>query len=239
MNVIALIPAAGTGSRIGAKTKKQYLRIGPRPILFYTLVPFERSPLISEIILAVPEEDLTFVAAEIVDRFGFKKIRKIVAGGKERQDSVRAAFEAVEGNPDLVMVHDGVRPFVSEEILEKAAAVAFEKGASVVGTPASATIKRVRNGQVEKTLTRQELWEIQTPQTFRTDWFRQAVAKAAADGFSATDDAALLEHAGFPVYLVPGSASNMKITRPEDLELAACLLKKFRFNETEGEPLEK
>jgi len=235
MNVVVLIPAAGAGSRMGAKIKKQYLRIGPWPILFYTLVPFERSPIVSEIILAVPEEDMAFVATEVVDQFGIKKVRKIVPGGKERQDSVRAAFEAVEGDPDLIMVHDGVRPFISQPLLEKAATKAFEKGASVVGIPASATIKRVQNGQVEETLVRQELWEIQTPQTFRTDWFRQAVAKAVSDGFAATDDAALLEHAGFPVSLVEGSASNIKITRPEDLELAACLLKKFGFQETNGE----
>ena len=227
MNVVALIPAAGFGSRMGAKTKKQYLRIGQRPILFYTLSQFERCDFVSEIILAVPEEDLTFVASEIVDRFRINKVRKIVAGGKERQDSVRRALEAVEGAPDLIMVHDGVRPFVTPEILEKAAQVAQQKGASVVGIPASATMKRVRDGLVQEALARQELWEIQTPQTFRTDWFRQAVARADADGFVATDDAALLEHAGFPVHIVEGNSMNVKITRPEDLKLAACLLRYF------------
>ena len=224
MNVTALIPAAGMGSRMRAQTKKQYLRVGHRPILFYTLSRFESCAFVRDILLAVPEEDLTFVASEIVDRFGFRKVQKIVSGGKERQDSVRAAFEALDGEPDLVMIHDGVRPFVTPAILKKAAEVAFKKGASVVGIPASATIKRVHKGRVEATLIRSELWEIQTPQTFRTDWFRQALEKAAASGFRATDDATLLEQAGFPVYVVEGSSFNLKITRPEDLTLAACLL---------------
>ncbi len=231
MNIVVLIPAAGFGSRMGVKTRKQYLRIGQRPILFYTLSRFEECAFVSEVILAVPEDDLTFVASEIVDRFQIRKVRKIVAGGKERQESVQRALKAVEGNPDLIMVHDGVRPFVTRGILEKAARVAFQRGASVVGIPASATIKRVRNGQVQETLARQELWEIQTPQTFRTDWFRQAVTQAASDGFVATDDAALLEHAGFPVSLVEGSTTNLKITRPEDLKLAACLLQEPEFAE--------
>ncbi|NOY77444.1 MAG: 2-C-methyl-D-erythritol 4-phosphate cytidylyltransferase, partial [Calditrichaeota bacterium] len=199
-------------------------------ILFYTLKQIEQCGEIDEIILSVPEEELTFVADEIIDRFGIQKIRKIVAGGKERQDSVRAAFEAIDVEPELVLVHDGVRPFVTQEILHRAIEETRKHGATVVGIPITATVKRVIDGKVGATLNRNELWEIQTPQTFRYDWFEQASEKAQADHFYGTDDASLLEHAGFPVYAVLGSPYNIKITHPEDLEMAELILKKFTEN---------
>jgi len=228
-NVTALIPAAGSGSRMAQKIKKQYLRIGQKPILFYTLKQIESCAKIDEIILAVPEEELTFVAEEIVDRYKIQKIRKIVAGGRERQDSVRAAFEAIDTAPELVLIHDGVRPFVTEDILVEAIRQAQQRGAAVVGIPITATVKRVINGKVGGTLDRDELWEIQTPQTFWYDWFKQAVEKAQADHFYGTDDAALLEHAGFPVFTVLGDRYNIKITHPEDLQMAELLVNKLNF----------
>ncbi|NOY78795.1 MAG: NTP transferase domain-containing protein, partial [Calditrichaeota bacterium] len=147
-HVTALIPAAGSGSRMAQDIKKQYLRIGQRPILFYTLKQIEQCGEIDEIILSVPEEELTFVADEIIDRFGIQKIRKIVAGGKERQDSVRAAFEAIDAEPELLLVHDGVRPFVTQEILHRAIEETRKHGATVVGIPITATVKRVIDGKV-------------------------------------------------------------------------------------------
>ena len=228
-SVTALIPAAGSGSRMAKEIKKQYLRIGQKPILFYTLKQIELCAEIDEIILAVPEEELTFVADEIVDRYGIQKIRKIVTGGKERQDSVRAAFEAIDRVPKLVLIHDGVRPFVTQDILIRAIRETQKLGATVVGIPITATVKRVADGKVGATLDRNELWEIQTPQTFRYDWFKQAVEKGQADRFYGTDDAALLEHAGFPVFTVLGNRYNIKITHPEDLEMAELFAKKFGF----------
>jgi len=230
-SVTALIPAAGSGSRMAQEIKKQYLRIGQRPILFYTLKQIELCREIDEIILSVPEDELTFVADEIVDRYGIQKIRKIVAGGKERQDSVRAAFEAIDQVPELVMVHDGVRPFISQEIMIRAIRETRKRGATIVGIPITATVKQVINGKVGATLNRNELWEIQTPQTFRYDWFRRAIEKAQADHFYGTDDASLLEHAHFPVYAVLGSPYNIKITHPEDLEMAELFLEKFTEND--------
>ncbi len=229
-SVTALIPAAGSGSRMAQEIKKQYLRIGQKPILFYTLKQIETCAEIDEIILAVPEEELTFVAEEIIDRYKIHKIRKIVAGGKKRQDSVRAAFEAIDAVPELVLIHDGVRPFVTQDILAQAIQQTRQRGATVVGIPVTATVKRVINGTVGTTLNRDELWEIQTPQTFRYDWFKQAVEKAQADYFYGTDDAALLEHAGFPVFTVLGNRYNIKITHPEDLGMAELFLKRFVEN---------
>ena len=228
-NVAALIPAAGSGNRMVQEIKKQYLRIGQKPILFYTLKQIERCAEIDEIILAVPEEELTFVAEEIVDRYEIRKIRKIVAGGKERQDSVRSAFEAIDTAPNLVLIHDGVRPFVTQDILERSIRETQRLGATVVGIPVTATVKRVISGKIGETLDRSDIWEIQTPQTFRYDWFKQALEKAQADHFYATDDAALLEHAGFPVFTVLGNRYNIKITHPEDLEMAELLVRKLDF----------
>ncbi|GBE26677.1 2-C-methyl-D-erythritol 4-phosphate cytidylyltransferase [bacterium BMS3Bbin03] len=226
-HVIALIPAAGSGSRMGNDIKKQYLRIGQKPILFYTLRQFDRCGAIEEIILAVPEEELAFVASEIVDRYHIHKVKKIVAGGRERQDSVRAAFNAIDNTPDLVMIHDGIRPFVTAEILINAVQKTAELGATVAGIPVAATIKRVVDGEITGTLKRDELWEIQTPQTFRFDWLKRAFEKAEAENFYATDDAGLLEHAGFTVYAIPGSRLNVKITHPDDLKLAEFLANEF------------
>jgi len=228
VKVAAVIPAAGSGRRMGSETSKQFLRIGSRPILFYTLEKFERVPEVEQVILVVREEDLMYAAQEAVDRFGIRKVNKIVAGGAERQDSVFAGLRAIEGQPDLVVIHDAVRPFVSEELIRLSIQHAARYAAVVTAVPLIGTVKRVIAGEVVETVDREQLWEIQTPQVFRYELILTAYEEAEREEFRATDDAALVERIGASVRVLVGERSNIKITTPEDLALAEFLLERTR-----------
>ena len=224
MNVIALIPAAGAGKRMGGERNKQYLEVGGRPILVHTLEVFDRCDAISEVYLIVPEDDLAF-ACEIVDGMRFSKNIKVIPGGKERQDSVRNGLNSIYGC-DMVMVHDGVRPFVTEEIIIRAIEETIKYGATTVAVPAKDTIKSVDgDGFVIETLERKKLWQIQTPQTFKYEIIKEAFDRAYADAFYGTDDAALVERLGYKVKIVEGSYQNIKITTPEDMIIAEAILR--------------
>lgn len=224
MNVIALIPAAGAGKRMGGERNKQYLEVGGRPILVHTLEVFDRCDAISEVYLIVPENDCA-LACDIIDGMRFSKNIKVVPGGKERQDSVRSGLNSIYGC-DLVMVHDGVRPFVTEEIINKAIEETIKCGATTVAVPAKDTIKSVdEDGIVIETLERKKLWQVQTPQTFKYEIMKEAFGKAYADGFYGTDDAALVERLGYKVKIVEGSYQNIKITTPEDMIIAEAILR--------------
>ena len=226
MSVVAVIPAAGSGRRMGAEVSKQFLRIGSKPILFYTLQRFERVDEVDEVILVVREQDLMVAAQEIVDRYGIQKVRKIVPGGAERQDSVFSGLKAIDGEPELVVIHDAVRPLVSEQLIRLSIQHAREHGAVITAVPVSSTIKRVAAGKVIETVNREELWEVQTPQVFRFELILTAYESAAAEGYRATDDAALVERLGMGVRVLAGEKSNIKITTPEDLALAEFLLQR-------------
>lgn len=224
MNVIALIPAAGTGRRMGADKNKQYLEVGGRPILVHTLEVFDRCDAISEVYLIVPEDDCAF-ACEIIDNMRFSKNIRVIPGGKERQDSVRNGLNSIY-NCDMVMVHDGVRPFVTEEIINRSIEETSKYGATTVAVPAKDTIKSVdEDGIVVKTLERKKLWQIQTPQTFKYEIIKEAFDRAYTDGFYGTDDAALVERLGYKVKIVEGSYQNIKITTPEDLIIAEAIIR--------------
>lgn len=223
MNVIALIPAAGAGKRMGGDRNKQYIEIGGRPILVHTLEVFDRCSAVSEICLIVPDEDCEY-ACEIVDGLRSMKPVKVVSGGKERQDSVRNGLNSIY-HCDIVMVHDGVRPLVTEDILDRAVEETVKWGATVVAVPAKDTIKSVdEDRNVIETLERKKLWQIQTPQTFRFDLLKEAFEKAYRDGFYGTDDASLVERMGHKVHIVEGSYRNIKITTPEDMIIAKAML---------------
>lgn len=224
MNVVALIPAAGSGKRMGADRNKQYLEIGGKPILAHTLEVFDRCDAVSEVYLIVPEDDCAY-ACEIVDSMRFMKPIKVIPGGRERQDSVRNGLNAIY-KCDIVMVHDGVRPFVTEEILNRSIEDTVRCGATVVAVPAKDTIKSVdENMDVVETLERRKLWQIQTPQTFRFEIIKEAFHKAYHDGYYGTDDASLVERIGHKVHIVEGSYQNIKITTPEDMVLGEAILK--------------
>lgn len=224
MNVIALIPAAGAGKRMGGDRNKQYLEIGGKPILAHTLEVFEGIEAISEVYLIVPEEDCAY-CCDLVDGIRFTKPIRIISGGKERQDSVKNGIDAIY-NCDIVMVHDGVRPFVTEDIINRSVEETVRCGATVVAVPAKDTIKSVdEEGNIIETLERKKLWQVQTPQTFKYEIIKEAFDKAYKDGFYGTDDASLVERMGHKVRIIEGSYQNIKITTPEDMIIAEAILK--------------
>lgn len=227
MRVSALIPAAGMGKRMGAGINKQYLLLAGRPILAHTLAVFESASFVDDVYLIVPEDEIAFCRENVVERHRFAKVRLIVAGGSERQYSVLNGLRAVPspGPDDVVVIHDGVRPFVSLPVLESSVETARLLDAALVAVPVKDTVKVVRDGIVLETPPRESLWLAQTPQTFRYRVIRDAHERAAAEAWLGTDDASLVERFGKQVHIVCGDYGNFKITTPEDLVLAEAFLK--------------
>jgi 2-C-methyl-D-erythritol 4-phosphate cytidylyltransferase len=228
MAVFALIPAAGMGKRMGASINKQYLLLDGMPILARTLEVFERSPLVDGIFVVIPADEIPFCREQVVERHGFSKVRSIVPGGAERQQSVLNGLRAMEGTAgedDVVLIHDGVRPFVTEDILSRATAAARENDGALVAVPAKDTVKVVENGIITATPPRETLWLAQTPQAFRYGIIRAAHEVADAERFLGTDDAMLVERLGRQVRVVVGDYRNVKITTPEDMVLAEAFIK--------------
>jgi 2-C-methyl-D-erythritol 4-phosphate cytidylyltransferase len=225
--IYALIPAAGMGKRMGAGSNKQYLLLDGVPILAHTLRVFEEASFIAGIYIVSPEQEIPFCRSEVVERYGFSKVRAIVAGGAERQHSVQNGLNAMQGveNDDLLLIHDGVRPFVPVSVLQAAAAAADKFGGAVVAVPVKDTVKVARDGIITETPPREQLWLAQTPQAFRFGLIQAAHAAAQAEGFLGTDDASLMERQGFPLHIVMGDYRNIKITTPEDMALAQAFLK--------------
>ena len=225
MKTVAIIPAGGAGRRMGGDVPKQFLPLSGMPVLVHTLRAFQRSPIIDEIFLAVPEGDMAAVRRDLVEEHGLSKVTSVLAGGAERQDSVANALMHVRDDHGIVLVHDGVRPFVTAELIRRVVAAAVEHGAVAVGVPVRETVKAVSAaGVVVKTVEREGLWLTQTPQAFRRQVICSAYEKAARDGFSGTDDASLVERMGNEVHIVLGDYRNIKITTPEDLALAEAFL---------------
>ena len=236
MKVTAVIVSAGIGQRFMDGKKKQFLPLAGKPVLAHTLDPFERCPLVNAVVLVVGQEDMDFCLKEIVEKYQYKKISRIVPGGKTRQESVKNGVGAVPEDVEMVVIHDGVRPFVTREMIEESVRSAIRFQAVVVATPVKDTIKTVdAEGSIRETLDRNSLWQVQTPQTFRTRIIRDALRKAAEDGFLGTDDASLVERMGINVHVVQGSYANIKITTPEDLLLATFLLQANNPNQGEDE----
>ena len=222
MKAAAIIPAAGLGKRFGAK--KQFLELAGKPVLVHTLIAFEQTPTVTAVCVAVPEAEISSVR-EMVERAHLKKVAKVVAGGKERQDSVRLGFEALPAC-DFVIVHDGVRPLVTRDIIERILDGAVRFGSCVAALPVKETTKRVgADHLILETIDRDSLWSVQTPQAFRTPIFRQAIEKSVRDGFLGTDESMLVERLGEKVQVVEGSPFNIKVTVPEDLKIAEAYLK--------------
>lgn len=226
MNIsTAVIVAAGKGRRMGTEISKQFLPLCGKEILAHTVEKFEQAACIRDIILVTGGDALQDVR-QMVQEYGWKKIISVTEGGKERQDSVFLGLQQVPQDTEIVLIHDGVRPFVTEEILERSIAAAKETGGCVAGVPAKDTIKVCdAEGFAIATPNRSTLRQIQTPQTFRRKEILAAYEKAKADGFLGTDDASVAEHSGFPVRVIMGSYSNIKITTKEDLLIGAAFLK--------------
>lgn len=224
MAVHVLVPAAGIGRRMGANGNKQYLELGGRPILARTLARLASLESIDVLHVIVPEAERSFCRDEIVSRFNLAKVGSIIAGGAERQDSVRNGLAACgAADTDVVLIHDGVRPFFPAASIMPLLAAARDGGAAILAIPAQDTIKEV-TGERVRTLDRRHLWQAQTPQAFRFTLIREAHQLALAAGFAGTDDASLVEWCGGSVAILPGSPFNLKLTTPADLALAQALL---------------
>ena len=224
---VALIPAAGMGKRMGASINKQYLQLNGVPVVARTISVFEHSPLIDAIYLVIPVEEIPYCREYVVDACGFSKIAAIVPGGRERQNSVMNGLRAMRGNvldDDVVLIHDGVRPMVTERMLRESIETARSYDGALVAVPAKDTIKMVADGIVTGTPDRETLWQAQTPQTFRFSMIFAAHQAAETDQFMGTDDASLVERTGGRVRIVRGDYRNIKITTPEDLLLAEAFL---------------
>lgn len=209
---------------MGAAVNKQYLTLADRPILAHTLGLFDAHPAVTRIVVVSPPEEIAFCRTEVVERFGFVKVAQIVPGGAQRQDSVRNGLAACGANSeDIILIHDGVRPFLPPALIDRVVATAAEVGACLVGVPVKDTIKEVEKGLVRGTPDRRRLWQAQTPQAFRFALIDEAHRRAVAERWAVTDDAALVERFGHPVAMVEGSYRNIKITTPEDLVLAQAL----------------
>ena len=229
MKTVAIIPAAGSSKRMQNKISKQYLLLEGIPVLARTLGIFQRSPKIDEILLIVPKRDVGFVRNDIVDRYAISKVSNILAGGRERQDSVRNGIDALGGDHDIVVIHDGVRPFISEELVHLAILEASRSQAVTVGVPVKDTVKSVDgHGTVVETLNRNHLWLTQTPQAFERDVIKKAYEAAYRDNYYGTDDAALVERIGVKVMMIRGSYDNIKITTNDDIMLAEIIIKKLK-----------
>ncbi|MCE5191349.1 MAG: 2-C-methyl-D-erythritol 4-phosphate cytidylyltransferase [Actinomycetia bacterium] len=217
MSVSAIIVAGGVGERFGRAGGKQLAMAVGAPVLSHTLAAFERASAIDDVVVVVHPDRVGEYAAEIA---GFEKVTAVVAGGDTRQASVACGLEALCGEPDIVVVHDGARPLVTAETID-AAVEALRSGEAdgiVVGHPSYDTIKRVRpDGAVVCTEDRSSLWVAQTPQVFRTSTLCSAYAAAAQDGFAGTDDSSLVERRGGRVMMLLGPRDNLKVTVPEDL----------------------
>ncbi|MGD0917271.1 MAG: 2-C-methyl-D-erythritol 4-phosphate cytidylyltransferase [Thermodesulfobacteriota bacterium] len=225
MKADAVIVSAGKGHRFMKGGKKQFYLLADKPILAHTLEKFENCPQIRSILLVVGQEDMEYCLKEIIEKYQYRKISRVVPGGKQRQESVKNGIDALPKGVDIVVIHDGVRPFVTKEMIEESIRSAVRFQAVVMAMPVKETIKMVqRDGTVLKTLDRESLWQIQTPQTFQVKVIKEAYHRATEDGFIGTDDASLVERLGVKVYVLSGSYTNIKITTPEDMMLAHLIL---------------
>ena len=219
---VAVVLAAGQGKRMNSKVQKQFLLIKEKPVLYYTLSAFESSSLISEIILVTGKDEIEYCQKEIVDKYGFKKVCKIVAGGKERYHSVYEGIQAIDC-ADYVFIHDGARPFVDGAMIERACVAVEQYKACVVGMPVKDTIKIADDdGYAAQTPDRRLVWQVQTPQVFEYQLIKSAYEKLMIEEPAGiTDDAKVVETmTEHKVKLVEGSYRNIKITTPEDLDIA-------------------
>ncbi len=233
----AVVVAAGSGKRMGSAVSKQYLPLYGKPIVVHALEAFEASPAVDAVVLVVGQGDADY-GRQLIETYGLTKTVRVTAGGAERQHSVKAGLDALRDalpNAEWALVHDGARPLVTPEVIAGALEAAHETGAAIPAVPVKDTIKVAdRSGIVAATPERQSLWAVQTPQAFRVDLLLRAHEAAEAESFLGTDDAMLVERIGGKVRISKGDYRNLKVTTPEDLEVA----KRF-IEEVQGEKGEK
>jgi 2-C-methyl-D-erythritol 4-phosphate cytidylyltransferase len=226
VKVAAIIPAAGKGRRMGHPFPKHYIRLEERPILAYTIEAFEKCSGVNQVFVVVRSGEEEYCLKEVVERYGFKKVLKIVIGGDRRQDSVYNGIKELDEDTDIVVVHDGVRPFVSPELINETVKLAMYVDGVVAALPVKDTIKEISpDGFIKGTPERESLWNAQTPQTFKKRIIEEAFERAFTDNFSGTDESSLVERLGGRVKIIEGSHENIKITTKEDLLLAEFILR--------------
>lgn len=223
MNYEVVLPAAGSGKRMGAGQNKLFLQLDGKPILAHTLLVFEQDPACTGIWIAVKDEERNHIES-LVAQYSISKIKGMPTGGEERQHSVRSCLVQME-SPGLVMVHDAARPFITQEIIGRLAIKAYLDGAAVAGVRTKDTMKIVRDGIIQETVDREMLWSIQTPQAFRYDLLKEASDVADKIGFLGTDEAMLVERLGYKIHIVESSYENVKMTTQEDLIFGEAILK--------------
>ncbi len=237
--IVAIVPAAGLGKRFGPGTNKPFQNLGGKPLIIWSLETLQSINEIQEIIPVLKVEDMEY-GQKIFEEHGLSKIKKIAPGGKERQDSVYNGLELIDNKNCIVLIHDGVRPLIEKDLIEntikellnppthtlvKGGNVGFKGFDGIIfGVPVKDTIKEAEDVIIKKTLKRSSLWAIQTPQIFPYKKLYNAYNKAKKEGYFSTDDAALVERYGGKIKVVMGSYRNIKITTPEDLEIAEFLI---------------
>ena len=219
MKTVAIIVAAGSGSRFKSDTPKQFLEINGKPVIVHTLELFQAAPSVDKIVLVLSERRMGNVDSSL-----FPKLESVVTGGSTRAESVWNGLNAVGEDIEIVAVHDGARPLVTVDEIERTIAKANETGAACLVAPVTDTIKSVRSGEIAATLDRDKLRRAVTPQVFKREVLRKAFEKADLNE-SVTDDCFLVEKLGYPIAIVEGNSRNIKITHPEDLILAEALMK--------------
>lgn len=232
--IVAILPAAGLGTRMGAETPKQFLELDQLPLVIFTLRRLAACSEIAEFLIATLADEAESLAARISKEKLGRPVR-VVRGGGSRQESVGNALAEVQTDAEIVLVHDAVRPLVTCEQIDRVIAAAREHGAAILGVPALDTVKEVKRTSlpgdvalITATIPRERVVLAQTPQVFQTPLLREAYAQAARDGYSASDEAGLVERLGHDVYVVLGSTRNLKVTRPGDMELARFYLQQER-----------
>ena len=220
-----IVLAAGKGQRLKSRVSKPLVKVGGKPLLAYSLKAFAQNSRVHEIIVVVNQSNARAVSAMLKD-FRPAKIKKIILGGKRRQDSVSNGLKALDAKAELVIIHDGARPFITKEMIDSIMREAFESGAAIAAVPVKATIKEVSGDYVRKSLERSSLWETQTPQVFKRSLIQQAYERFGK--LDVTDDAMLVERMGVRPRVVFGSYTNIKVTTPEDLIIAEAIAKKWK-----------
>jgi 2-C-methyl-D-erythritol 4-phosphate cytidylyltransferase len=228
--IIAILPAAGLGTRMGAETPKQFLELDGVPIAILSVLRIASCAQVSQIIVATRQDGIAKLE-ERIRKENFKQPVRVIKGGDSRQESVAEALKLVPDNAELVLVHDAVRPFVTVEHITRVIEEARRCKAAILGIPAMDTVKEVKRASlpedvalITNTVPRERIVLAQTPQVFETRLLKEAFARAAADGVSASDEAGLVERLGYDVHVVHGSERNIKITKPADMDLARFYL---------------
>lgn len=225
MSSVAVIAAAGRGLRMGKEISKQLLELRGKPVIYHTLAACLAAECFTQLILVVAPGEEDLYRREVLLKYFSGCPLHIVPGGKERQDSVFQGLRAAGDEHDVICIHDGARPLATPELFMQCTETARSKGAVITAVQVKDTIKLIdRESKVLDTPPRQNLWAVQTPQAFRRQWVKDAHHRALQQQYYATDDASLLEHFGYPVYIIQGDYRNIKITTPEDLMLAEILL---------------